>query len=154
MEENEYKATYDEITQINCVFEKALTNNLCKCAFARHFWLADREGYACKSADASQECAELLKQLRENARFSLKLSSVGQQLPHNMEIRVQAGGLAGLQKLYGDDAAEPYLTRNVRQLVERAVAKAGGIAALPFSEIVKSIAEYKVRSRRKKRGGQ
>ena len=150
MEENEYKATYNQITQISCVFEKALTNNLCQCALSRHFWLADREGYACRSAEASQLCAGLLKQLRENSRFSLKLPSVGQQLPHNMDIRVQAGGLAGLHKLYGEDAPEPYITRDVHSLVERAVSRSRDITALPYSEIIKSIAEYKVRSRRRK----
>ncbi len=152
MEENEYKATYDEITQINCVFEKALTNNLCQCACARHFWLADREGYACNSAPASAECAALLQRLREKSRFSLKLPSVGQQLPHNMDIRVQAGGLAGLQKRYGETDASPYITGNVRRLVETAITDAGGIDQLPYGDIVQSIAEYRVRSRRRRRG--
>ena len=148
MEENEYKDAYNQITQVVCVFEKALTNNLCKCSYAKHFCLADREGYACKSKQASDKCAELMQHLRENARFSLKLHSIGSQLPHNMEIRVQAGGLTGLQKLYGE--ADPcYISGNIRELVECAVTQVGNLDALPYNEIIKSIAEYKVRSRRK-----
>lgn len=150
MEENEYKSTYDEITQIECVFEKALTNNLCRCACSKHFWLADREGYACRSSSASQACAQLLKQLRENSRFLLKLHTVGSQLPHNMDIRVQAGGLTGLQKLYGE-SDDRFITADIHKLVDQAVASAGDISSLPFSEIVKSIADYKVRSRRNRR---
>ena len=149
MEEHEYKSTYSEITRIPCGFEKALTNNQCRCSFARHFWLADREGYACKSQDASEHCSQLLEKLRENARFSLKLASVGQQLPHNMDIRVQAGGLVGLQKLFGE-AADARVS-DVRQLVETAQQQAGELASLPYTEIVKSIADYKVRSRRRKK---
>ncbi len=151
MEENEYKAAYDEITQINCAFEKALTNNLCQCACARHFWLADREGYACNSSAASTECAKVLQQLREKSRFSLKLASVGQQLPHNQDIRVQAGGLTGLAKRYGEPSSSPFITTNVRKLIETAITESGGIEQLPYSEIVQSVAEYRVRSRRKKR---
>ncbi len=150
MEENEYKSAYDDITQVACVFEKALTNNQCRCAYSKHFWLADREGYACKAQDASAQCAELLACLRENSRFSLKLPSVGKQLPHNMDIRVQVGGLRGLQKIYGDGQTEDKVA-NIRQLVERAVQDAGDIASLPYSEIVKSVAQYEVRSRRNRR---
>jgi hypothetical protein len=148
MEENEYKEAYDEITQIVCVFEKALTNNLCKCGYAKHFWLADREGYACNSKPASEQCAAVLQQLRQNSRFSLKLQSVGAQLPHNMDIKVQAGGLTGLQKLYGATDVK-YITGNIHELIDRAVSQAGSIENLPYSEIIKSIAGYQIRSRRK-----
>jgi len=48
MEESEYKSTYNALASVRCVFEKALTNNRAKCVLSRHFWLADREGYACK----------------------------------------------------------------------------------------------------------
>ena len=150
MEENEYKAVYNEITQIVCVFEKALTNNLCKCECSKHFWLADREGYACNSKQASDECAALLQQLRQSSRFSLKLPGVGAPLPHNMDIKVQAGGLSGLQKLYGA-TDDKYITGNIHKLIGNAVALTGSVEALPYSEIIKSIAEYKVRSRRKSR---
>jgi hypothetical protein len=148
MEESEYKSTYDEITRIACVFEKALTNNQCRCSYSQHFWLADREGYSCKSASASTQCARLLEKLRETSRFSLKLATVGNQLPHNMDIRVQAGGLSGMQKLYGDKAVSK--VSDVRQLVEVAMTREGTLDDLPYSEIIKSIAEYKTRSRSKK----
>ena len=91
MEESEYKTTYSEIARIRCHFEKALTNNKARCSCSRHFWLADREGYACGSKGLSAKCRELLEKMRENSRFILKLQQPGQSLPHNMEIRVQVG---------------------------------------------------------------
>ena len=100
MEENEYKSSYSEIATIRCEFEKALTNNKAKCSYARHFCLADREGYACKSWVSSAKCHELLGLLRESSRFILKLQQTGNKLPHNMEIRIQAGGLSGIQALF------------------------------------------------------
>jgi len=150
MEEDEYKATYHEIAKTRCVFEKALTNNQCKCRFSRHFWLADREGYACNSEENSSICSYLLEKLRENSRFFLKIHSVGKQLPHNVDIRVQVGGLRGLRMAMGseDDAL---LIADIKALVEQAEAQFESLDRLPYSEIVQSIASYQGRSRGKKR---
>ena len=71
MEEEEYKATYNELASICCVFEKALTNKQAKCRLSRHFCLADREGYSCENEESSENCCKYLEKLRENSRFAL-----------------------------------------------------------------------------------
>jgi hypothetical protein len=149
MEEDEYKATYHEIAKTRCVFEKALTNNQCKCRFAKHFWLADREGYACNSDKNSSICRYLLEKLRENSRFFLKIHSVGAQLPHNADIRIQVGGLKGLNRVFNDDDSDQFIT-DIKTLVEQAEARFKSLDQLPYSEIVKSIASYQGRSRSKR----
>ncbi len=149
MEEDEYKATYHEIAKTRCVFEKALTNNQCKCRFSKHFWLADREGYACNSDENASICSYLLEKLRENSRFFLKIHSVGNQLPHNVDIRVQVGGLRGLSTVMGGKADTP-LIADIKALVEQAEAQFESLDRLPYSESVQSIASYQGRSRGKK----
>jgi len=64
MEEEEYKATYNELASIRCVFEKALTNQQAKCRLSRHFCLADREGYSCENKESSVKCSKILEKLR------------------------------------------------------------------------------------------
>lgn len=152
MEEDEYKSTYDEIAANRCAFEKALTNNLCRCRFSRHFWLADREGYACKDSENAAKCRYFLENLRENSRFSLKLPAVGSQLPHNMEIRVQVGGMRGMRSVLCDEQGD-HLVEDIKQLIEQAEADFGNLDALPYSEVVKSVASFQGRSRRKKSRG-
>lgn len=147
MEEDEYKSAYRELTEHRCVFEKTLTSQQGRCSFSRHFWLADREGYACKSAEAAATCSELLAKLRENARFFIKVQSVGERIPHNMAIRIQVGGLQGLLGLYEKDQA--LSESDVRKLVEQALADYESLEKLPYSDIMKSIASYKGRQRRK-----
>ena len=144
MEEDEYKAAYREIAKNRCVFEKALTNNQCKCRFSEHFWLADREGYACKSQDAAANCRNVLGSLRETSKFLLKLHDVAVQLPHNMEIRVQVGGLRGLRTALGSDEKDS-LINDIYALIEQAQKQYGNMDALPYSEIVQSIASFKTR---------
>lgn len=146
MEESEYKSTYQSIAKIRCGFEKALTNNLCQCSLAQHFWLADREGYSCRELEASSNCANLLKKLRHNSRFVLKLPEIDDQLPHNMEIRVQAGGLCGLQAVVETSAAAT--VDDVHALVERGLQQWGSLDALPYDRIVPSVANYQGRRRR------
>ena len=147
MEENEYKSAYSEIASIRCEFEKALTNNKARCAYSRHFWLADREGYACSHPQASARCRSLLEQLRANSRFILKLPQAGERLPHNMEIRVQAGGLSGIQQLF---AAQHQPIEDIRALIEQAEKEYGSLDDLPYDRVVQSISRYKGRKSRKR----
>ena len=146
MEESEYKSTYNEIARIRCEFEKALTNNKARCAYARHFWLADREGYACKARESSARCRELVAKLRENARFALKLPQTGDRLPHNMEIRVQAGGLLGISSALG--CRDPDRVNDIHDLLDQVTAEFGGLDRLPYDRIVQSISAYRGRQRR------
>lgn len=148
VEESEYKSTYGQIARIRCEFEKAMTNNKAKCPLARHFWLADREGYACTSTEASSKCREILEKLRDNSRFVLKLQETGEKLPHNMEIRVQAGGIQGIQALFCNE--QPETVESIHALVQQAEAAYGSLADLPYNEIIQSVSRFQGRKIRKK----
>ena len=150
MEESEYKAAYRKIAKNRCVFEKALTNNQCKCRLSQHFWLADREGYSCKSYEVSGYCRHILEKLRENSRFLLKMHEVAVPLPHNMDIRVQVGGLRGLRAVLGSDEKDALIT-DIRGLIEQAEQQYDNMDALPYSEIVQSIASFQTRRHGKSR---
>ncbi len=148
MEEDEYRNTYQQIASVGCAFEKALTNNQARCSYARHFCLADREGYTCRSETCAAICSQLLQNLRDNSRFSLKLKSVGAALPHNMEIRVQAGGLQGLQKALAPADDVRAGLDDIRGLVDSAIQKFGKLDTLPYADIVQSVAQFQGRRRR------
>jgi hypothetical protein len=148
VEESEFKATYSNIARIPCAFEKALTNNKARCSHSRHFWLADREGYACDASELSDKCCELLVKLRENSRFTLKLQQTGEKLPHNMEIRVQAGGLNGIASLFS--AEQQDVIEDIHALLARAQAEYGGLESWPYDRIVQSISSYQGRKSRKR----
>jgi len=146
MEEDEYKATYSELTSIRCVYEKALTNNRARCRLSRHFWLADREGYACKSSEASEKCHKILTKIREKSSFVLKIREIDGPLPHNMELRVQVGGLQGLQRQ--QQADDNGTIEDISNLIRQSLQRYGSIDALPFSEIMQSVVHFKGRKRR------
>ena len=151
MEEQEYRATYQSINQHRCIFEKAISSRRCTCEQSARFCLADREGVACNSGDGNRRCIELLDTMRRNARFSLRLTQVDGPLPHNKEIRVQTGGLLGLQKLLCPDRASSDTVVNIYGLVKQAVSEFGQLDALPYDRIVQAIINFQGRKKRGKR---
>jgi len=149
MEEDEYKATYNEIATVRCVFEKALTNNQARCSLSEHFCLADREGYSCKSIENASICAKFLENMRVSSRFLLKNQNNHETLPHNMEIRVQTGGLQGLLAVLLIES-DVHTVLDITSVLEQARQKWGSLDDLPYSEIVRFVAQFKVRKRGKK----
>jgi hypothetical protein len=147
MEEDEYRATYGEINPRRCVFEKAINSRACDCARAHRFNLADREGVACRSDSAQRLCQQCLNGLRRNARFALGLTRAEGPLPHSAEIRVQNGGLAGLQGLLGLALEQGPSVADIHAVVAQAVQRFGTVEALPYDRIVPSVVHYRGRRR-------
>lgn len=149
MEEDQYRKTYHDINQLRCVFEKVITARLCNCKQAHRFNLADREGVSCQSAPSHLRCHQLLERLRHNAGFALHLKEIDGPLPHAKEIKVQVGGLIGLARLLQAEDATTKAITDIQTLMEDVEDKYRGLDFLPYSEIMKSIAAFQGRRRKK-----
>lgn len=152
MEEDEYKATYNELAAVRCVFEKALLNHQAKCTLSRHFCLADREGYSCENEQSADKCRDFLEKLREKSTFVLKMHEISGPLPHNMEIRVQAGGLMGVAKLLSvktEGQSKKPVIDDINQILNMAKKEYGLLENLPYSEIIQSVVQFQGRRRRR-----
>lgn len=148
MEEHEYRATYRVLNQRRCVFEKAINSRRCNCAQSARFNLADREGVACETNAGNALCIELLDSMRRNARFSLHITHAKGQLPHAKEIRVQIGGLLGLQKLLYPDRVQADSVQNINGLATEALERYRRIEDLPYALIVQAIVSFEGRRKR------
>lgn len=151
MEEKEYKDTYHSINQRRCVFEKTINSRRCTCEQSHRFNLADREGIACQSATGNALCAELLKSMRRNARFALHLTSADSPLPHTKEIKVQTGGLLGLQGLVYPHRATDTNIENAIGLIDAAIEKYDNLDKLPYDTLVQAIVKFEGRKKRPRR---
>jgi hypothetical protein len=148
MEEDEYRATYQSLSQRRCVFEKAINSRRCGCAQSAPFNLADREGVSCKSGAGNARCIELLDAMRRNARFSLHLTHANGPLPHAKEIRVQIGGLLGLRSLLHPESVPSDKVDDINGLACEAVAEYVRIEDMPFDLIVQGIVRFEGRRKR------
>jgi hypothetical protein len=148
MEESEYKTTYQAVNERRCVFEKTINSRRSTCSKSLRFHLADREGVTCGSAAGNALCTELLGLMRVNARFALHVTHADSPLPHAREIRVQTGGLLGLQALVHPDRRDENNVNDIIALIDIALERYSSLEALPFDVIVQGIVKFAGRSKR------
>jgi cobyrinic acid a,c-diamide synthase len=75
----------------------------------------------------------------------LRLTHIADKLPHGKEIKVECGGMLGLQIALGRGAGR---VEDIHDLFEAALDRYGTIGELPYSEIVKSVVSYQARQRK------
>lgn len=150
MEEDQYRETYQSINPCRCVFEKSITSRRCQCSRAHRFCLADREGVSCTVDLARKRCQSLLQSLRNSAIFAMRLTRIDGALPHGKEIKIQNGGLLGLQLLLDPEYDTKTGIRDIHQLISQAIEQYSSIDAFPYDEIVKRIIRFEGRPRRVK----
>lgn len=125
-----------------CPFEKSILTSCAVCSNAERHNIAEREIVACSNAEACQRCVALRGLLRQNFTFALGKSHIDGALPHAQEMRMQCGGLRGLQlEVSGDDEVS-----DVAALLELAQQKYGELDDFPYSQMVRlSNTYYKAR---------
>jgi hypothetical protein len=147
MDQDAFRETYREVNENFCAFEKSVLINQCNCSKAERFCIAEREGVHCLSEEGQARCLDALSILRDHATFALRELTEG-KLPHGKAMRVQIGGMRGLNKLLnGDDTQVP----DVDAILQAAIERWGSLEQLPFSEIMPSIAAYKGKTRARRR---
>jgi hypothetical protein len=104
-------------------------------------------GVECRSDIARNNCATLLAFMRERARFALKVTDTSAGLPFGKEMKVMLGGLIGLQQQMATGEVAADRVQNIHALVQQAQAAYGSLDALPYQEIVKSIAAFQGKRR-------
>ena len=120
-----------------CVFAKALLTRSAVCELAQRRALAERDVIDCTSPVARMNCTTLAALLHERARFALHLARPGQPLLHVHAVRLQCGGLLGVQQALG--AARP----DVHQLISAAHERFGSLTELPWASIVQSLSQWR-----------
>ena len=145
MDEDAFKSARADINRLPCVFENALLSGCAVCELSASHAVAERQIIACTSPVARVDCGQLAALLREKSAFALRLTSTQRILPHAMMMKIQCGGLQGMQQVLDPAAAQP----DVRRMVLKGRERYGELARLPFSEIVKGVAAFQLRKRHK-----
>ena len=151
MDQDAFRATYREVNERACAFEKAVLTNRCACSRAERFCIAEREGVRCLSQEGQERCRRALAILREQAQFALRTHEDQAMLPHGKAIRIQVGGMRGIRALLEPEAEDPETVPDVFDLLARAECEFQGLENLPFSRIMPWIAGYDPRPRRRRR---
>ena len=142
--EDAYRDARKSVNPTPCAFEKGVLAQCISCGKAEKHLLAERETVNCGDAGAQARCLELKTLLRGHSAFALKIPRVGAQLPHVKELKIQCGGLKGLQNaINGADNV-----KDAFALIETALSTYGGLEAFPYSDIVQGVVHFEARQRR------
>ena len=142
MDETAYRQALTSSFPRSCPFEKTVLTHCAACSKAEKHNIAEREVVACSCAVAHERCIALRDLLRHNFTFALGKLHIEGPLPHAKEMRMQCGGLRGIQFLLdGNDEVH-----DVSELLTMTEQRYGELAELPFSQIVQHAnGYYKVR---------
>jgi hypothetical protein len=136
MDENAFLQKLSVAIVQPCTFEKSVLTHCVACERAGRVQIAEREAVNCQDATSLSRCTELHGYLRHSFSFALGQMHDDTVLTHAQEMRVQCGGLKGLQYVLDEDAE----VDNVDALMESAVQKWGGLEEIPYSEVVHAAA--------------
>ena len=148
MDENAYRQAYRAANPVACPFGKAILTGHFSCEKSARVLIAERISVSCKEVAARDRCAALLDALRHKALFTLKITHVDDEIPHAKEMKVQCGGLLGLQLALYPEMTVHTGVANIYGLVEQVMRQFEDIENLPYGDIVKSIAIYEGRRRK------
>lgn len=140
VDEAAYRQLREQTAALPCVFRGALQARQAECELATKKSLAEREELLCAQAPAHINCEMLERLFHERATFPLHLHP-GQPVTHAMALRLQCGGLRGLQAALVSPRAD------VHQMVQQAQRVHGSLTDLPWAQIVESIVNWQPRRR-------
>jgi len=143
--EDAYRQARRAYIEHNCPFERALLSSCVACGRARKINLAEREAIACGDAHVRPYCMAFYQALHDNAQFALKVHPDA-PWPFGKEIRAQCGGVRGLAAAQGHPGDE---ATDVADTVLQALTRYGDQAAFPYSEIMRTVAHFEPRKRRR-----
>ncbi len=143
VDETAYRQVLHSTTPKACSFAKAILASGCACSLAERHYLAEREAVACTDAAAFANCAALHGLLAQNSAFAVKHVRAAEPYTHAQEMKVQCGGLQGVQLAVTGTRT----VADVAGLVAAAFRKFGSLEKLPYSEIVQSVAARQLRRR-------
>lgn len=119
-----------------CPFERSILRGCAACVQSEKIQIAERELVKCRNMASHSRCIELYSHLRRSFSFALGILQVDTPLPHAQEMRVQCGGLKGLQHTLNGNTE----VGNVDELLGNALRLWGEIEDIPYSDVVHAAA--------------
>ena len=136
MDEQAFRQVRSGVVALPCPFARSILQRCAACARADRIQVAERELVGCRDLACHARCNEFHDRLRQGFAFALGKPRIDSPLPHGQEMRVQCGGLKGLQHTL-DGGAE---VTDVDRLLADALRLWGNAGDLPYSEIVHAAA--------------
>jgi hypothetical protein len=131
-----------------CPFSAPLISQQFDCVHAQEVIHRGGAEIACTDAQAHARCEPLFLHMKAAALPAFGVEDDLLSMPHSVQVKIQYGGLLGLQRLLPGAAVVPERVGNIDALVVNALTRFGSLDAVPCEQIVVDITAFKPRSRR------
>ncbi|MEW6331563.1 MAG: hypothetical protein AB1560_08890 [Pseudomonadota bacterium] len=128
-----------------CAFSNTLITNQFGCDKAEQVTRRGGPDIACTSEAGHRRCEKLFQQMKAAALPAFGVEDDLLSMPHSVLVKIQFGGLLGLQRLV--DGAGAADVKNIHALIDRATGKYHDPGAIPCPELVPDMTAYKLRRR-------
>ena len=138
--------------ELKCPFASPITSGRAACSNAREVVRRGGSEYDCAVASAHALCSEVHGRLKAVGLKAFEVEDDLTSMPHSVLVKIQGGGLAGLQRLLGGETgADGVVIDDVRALVERALAEHDGLEGVPFDQLADDMTGYRLERRTRRR---
>lgn len=133
--------------EYKCAFSSTLVTNQFGCENGEQVTRRSGPDIACTADAAHQRCEKLFQQMKAVALPAFGVEDDLLSMPHSVLVKIQFGGLLGLQRLLGSGVAGIAEVKNVHALVDQAMEKYHDLDAVPFPALVEDMTSHKLRRR-------
>lgn len=133
--------------EYKCAFSNTLVTNQFGCAQGEPVARRGGPDVACRSDEAHRRCEKLFAQMKSAALPAFGAEDDLLAMPHSVLVKIQFGGLLGLQRILQADTGGSGEVKNIHALVTQAVERYHGVEAIPCPELVTDMTAYKLRRR-------
>lgn len=131
--------------EAKCPFSAPLITHQFGCALAKEVIHRGGTEIACTQDGAQLRCAGLFERLKTGALPAFGVEDDLLSMPHSVLVKIQYGGLLGLQRLLSGPVEK---IENIDTLLQQAATQWGNMEAVPCDSLISDITSFKPRSRR------
>jgi len=134
--------------EYKCPFSAPLITRQFGCAHAKEVIHRGGAEINCTNTAAHTRCDQLFQRLKVAALPAFGVEDDLLSMPHSVLVKIQYGGLLGLQRQLRTEVQEAERVEDVQALVVEAVARFGGVSEIPCASLIDDITAFKPRARR------
>jgi hypothetical protein len=133
-----------------CPFSATLVKDDFGCRHASQIVRRGGAEIACASAADHRRCTALFTAFKGAALPAFEVPDDLTQMPHSVLVKIQFGGLLGLQRSMHPDSAAGDSISDIATLVGEAETRYTSVSAIPCAALVESMTTHKLSRRRRR----
>ena len=138
------------MSDLLCPFTAPLVKKDFQCPQADEVIRRGGSEIACKNRASYGQCTKMHTQMKLSALAAMDLEDDLLTVPHNTLVKIQYGGLLGLQAMMSPEKANSTQIENIEALIAQARSTYGELTNVPLETINEVITHFKTQRRRKK----